>query len=99
MMYTSKDYLTHISECIDKYIDNHNLTVKCFAQLCGLSYNEVRLIVNREIKDVRISTLIILADYMNTSLESPIHIQTQNKEEILLHDLYIKLKTYYEYRL
>lgn len=100
MSYTSKDYLNRISECICEYLNKHDVTIKDFASLCGISYTLMRRICNRQSSGIYLITLIKIADCMDVPLEYLITIDRQKtKEEILLHDMYIKLKAYNEYQM
>ena len=97
--YESNDYLTYISSCVNDYINKRSLTIINMAELCGLSYNEMRNIVNNTMHDIKLSTLLQIADCMDVSPTYLIHIEhPTTKEDILLKDFYIKLKSYFEYR-
>ena len=54
---TMEEVLERLRICVNQEITANNYTIKGFSVRCGISYEEMRLITNGRIKDVRLSTV------------------------------------------
>lgn len=60
------EVLERLQRLVNLEIDKRHCTVKKFAIDCEISYNEMRLIVNGNIRDIRLSTIFQIC--MNTDI-------------------------------
>jgi len=60
------EVLERLQRLVSLEIDKRHCTVKKFAIDCEISYNEMRLIVNGNIRDIRLSTIFQIC--MNTDI-------------------------------
>lgn len=49
--------LNRLSDLILKEIEKRKCSIKCFAELCGVRQEEMRLLVNKQKNDVRLSIM------------------------------------------
>lgn len=61
-MCVEKNYLTNLSELILKKISEKNYTVTLFARECGISRKKVSDIINRNVSEIKLSTLVKICE-------------------------------------
>lgn len=56
------EVLDRLRACVNREICEKHYTIKGFSVRCGVSYEEMRLIVNGRLKDVRLSTIFQICE-------------------------------------
>lgn len=64
-----KEYLKRLSELILFEIGIKNQSYVCFAELCGLSRNEISDIINLKKRDIRLSTIVSICENSDIRIE------------------------------
>jgi DNA-binding Xre family transcriptional regulator len=65
---TMEEVLERLQTCVNREIATNNYTIKGFSVRCGISYEEMRLITNGKIKDVRLSTIYQICSNSNIDM-------------------------------
>lgn len=65
-----KKYLRKLSELVLLELGRKNQSCVCFAELCGISRNEVSAIINQKKNDVRLSTIIKICENSDIQIEN-----------------------------
>ncbi|MCM1325253.1 MAG: helix-turn-helix transcriptional regulator [Bacteroidales bacterium] len=55
-------YLNRLADLVLEEIGNRNCSCVCFADLCGISRNEMSNIVNRKKNDIKLSTILKICE-------------------------------------
>ena len=74
------EYLKRLSELILIEIGKENQSCVCFAELCGISRNEMSAIINQKKKDIRLSTIVNICENSNIRIEDIFSDQERNAE-------------------
>ena len=64
-----EEYLRRLSDLILMEIGRKNQSCVCFAELCGISRNEMSDIINQKKKDLRLSTIFRICENSDIKLE------------------------------
>ena len=64
-----EEYLKRLSDLILMEIGKKNQSCVCFAELCGISRNEMSAIINQKKKDLRLSTIYNICENSDIRLE------------------------------
>lgn len=76
-------YLKRLSELILMEMEKGNLSGICFADLCGISRNELNYIINGKKSDIRLSTIVKICENSNIRIE---HIFCDCKTEKIMNN-------------
>lgn len=64
-----EEYLKRLSDLILMEIGKKNQSCVCFAELCGISRNEMSAIINQKKKDLRLSTIFSICENSDIKME------------------------------
>lgn len=62
------NYLERLRSLVNNEISENHYTIKGFATRCGISYEEMRLICNGNLNDIRLSTITQICSNSSISL-------------------------------
>lgn len=65
-----ENYLNRLADLILKEIEKRGCSCICFADLCGISRNEMGRIVNRKKTDIKLSTILKICENSEISVEN-----------------------------
>ena len=77
-------YLKRLSELILIEIGRKNQSCVCFAELCGISRNEMSEIINQKKKDIRLSTIYNICENSDIRLEDIFTAEKREPRETFL---------------
>ena len=80
-----EECLKRLSELILYEMGRKNQSCICFAELCGLSRNELSYIINRKKKDLRLSTIFRIIENSDIKIED-IFCESKTKKDQELFD-------------
>lgn len=84
-----ENYLNRLADLILEEIGKKGCSCVLFADLCGISRNEMSNIVNRKIKDIKLSTILKICENSDIKLKDIFGIsdfKLSDVEVVLKHD-------------
>ncbi len=77
-----KDYLNRLADLILVEIEKRGCSCICFADLCGISRNEMGKIVNRKKTDIKLSTILKICENSDIDIKDIFQVKNENLENM-----------------
>lgn len=82
-------YLNRLADLILEELGNRNCSCVCFADLCGISRNEMSNIINRKKNDIKLSTILKICENSNIKADDVFNVNFDVQKDI---EVIVKIK-------